>query len=425
VRWEGRPRGVRGMASALGLAVLCAPPAIAEAQAPAPAGGAFASRAATIVSVSCQLRCAGADAADPGSTVRLRGRDMRDVREVVFLGGSGAGDDAVAAATEVGATSVDARVPAGATSGPLQLRNRDGATSEPSGDALLVGEPQPDASGEGPATARLIADTRRSALVDAKVESPTVVYGGEAAPRLRLVAKGAEPLAVTVALVRASDGAVVRRWTPEPLVPGVTASITWDGKVGAKVPARRGRYQFQVWRGGASEIRGLESGAPEAEAADSFQFVPYVFPIAGPHSYGTGTAAFGGGRGHEGHDVFAECGTPLVAARGGVVKKQAWHSAAGNYLVIDADGTGEDMAYMHLRDAALVGEGDHVATGERIGFVGDTGHASGCHLHFELWTAPGWYGGGHPVDPLPTLQAWDAADDPARRQVSSRARAAS
>jgi murein DD-endopeptidase MepM/ murein hydrolase activator NlpD len=40
--------------------------------------------------------------------------------------------------------------------------------------------------------------------------------------------------------------------------------------------------------------------------------------------------------------------------------------------------------------------------------VGDTGNASGCHLHFELWSAPGWYAGGEPFDPLPRLQRWDA-----------------
>ncbi|HEU4657301.1 MAG TPA: peptidoglycan DD-metalloendopeptidase family protein [Capillimicrobium sp.] len=394
------------MASVLGLMALCALPTPASAQAPAAAGGAYASRAATIVSVTCQTGCAGVDQADAGSRIRVRGRDMRDVREVVFLGGPGAADDVTTAAKDATATTVDARVPARAATGRLQLRNGDGATSEPSDDTLMIGEPRPDDPGDGPSVARLVSDAPHSSAVDAKVESRTVLYGGDAAPRLRVVAKGDAPLAVTVALVRASDGAVVRRWTPDPLEPGVTTTITWDGKVGSKVPARRGRYQFQVWRG-AADARASMTEAPRPEAADSFEFVPYVFPIDGKHEFGTGAAAFGGGRGHEGHDVFAACGTPLVAARGGVVKQKAWHSAAGNYLVIDADGTGEDMAYMHLRDPALVDEGDHVATGERIGYVGDTGHASGCHLHFELWTAPGWYTGGHPVDPLPALQAWD------------------
>ena len=67
---------------------------------------------------------------------------------------------------------------------------------------------------------------------------------------------------------------------------------------------------------------------------------------------------------------------------------------AGHYLVIDGDHTGYDYAYMHMRDATLVDQGDHVYTGQPIGFVGDTGRADGCHLHFEIWKAPGWYSGG-------------------------------
>ena len=62
---------------------------------------------------------------------------------------------------------------------------------------------------------------------------------------------------------------------------------------------------------------------------------------------------------------------------------------------------------MHLREAALVEKGQRVRTGQLIGYVGDTGDASGCHLHFEMWTAPGWYSGGAPYDPLPDLMAWD------------------
>ncbi|HEY8584327.1 MAG TPA: M23 family metallopeptidase [Capillimicrobium sp.] len=391
----------------LGLAALCGlPAASASAQAPAPTGGAFASAAASISSVSCLTDCAGVGEADHGSTVELRGKDMRDAREVVFLGGPGAADDQAAPAKDATATSVQARVPDGATTGALQVRNRDGQLSAPSRAELIVGEPLPEALGEGPTTARLIADSSRSAQIDARVEAGRVYYAGSSAARLRLVAKGGAPVAITVALVRASDGAVVRRWSPEPLEPGTAASVTWDGKVGGRVPTRSGRYQFQVWRGGAAEARALRS-APEPEAADSFEFLPYAFPILGKHSYGEFAASFGGGRGHEGHDVFAACGTQLVAARGGVVKKKAFHSAAGNYVVIDADGTGEDMAYMHLRDPSHLEEGDRVGTGEPIGLVGDTGRASGCHLHFELWTAPGWYSGGHPIDPLPYLKAWD------------------
>jgi murein DD-endopeptidase MepM/ murein hydrolase activator NlpD len=139
----------------------------------------------------------------------------------------------------------------------------------------------------------------------------------------------------------------------------------------------------------------------------AFRFLRHEFPIRGPHGYGEFAARFGGGRGHQGQDTFAACGTPLVAARGGKVKFKQYHSRAGHYLVIDGQRTGIDYTYMHLRSPALVNEGDRVRTGQLIGYVGRTGDASACHLHFEMWTAPGWYDGGHAFDPLPSLLAWD------------------
>jgi murein DD-endopeptidase MepM/ murein hydrolase activator NlpD len=107
--------------------------------------------------------------------------------------------------------------------------------------------------------------------------------------------------------------------------------------------------------------------------------------------------------------VLSPCGTPLVAVHSGVIRYRGFQSAAGNYVVLRSDGDNTDFAYMHLRDTALVARGDRVTTGQLIGYVGDTGDAEGCHLHFEVWPAPGWYTGGSPIDPLPLLQAWDTA----------------
>jgi murein DD-endopeptidase MepM/ murein hydrolase activator NlpD len=140
----------------------------------------------------------------------------------------------------------------------------------------------------------------------------------------------------------------------------------------------------------------------------------HVFPIQGAHDYGDEGARFGApraGHTHQGQDVIAACGTPLVVARGGTVKANTSQSAAGNYVVIAGD-TGYDYVYMHLRDPALPPKGSAVSTGQPIGYVGDTGDAEGCHLHFELWAPPGWYTGGAPFDPLPVLLAWDGKTAP-------------
>ena len=126
----------------------------------------------------------------------------------------------------------------------------------------------------------------------------------------------------------------------------------------------------------------------------------HLFPIRGKHDLGQSeTNNFGGGRGHQGQDNFARCGTRLAAARGGKVQYAGYHGRAGNYVVIDGDGTGVDYAYMHLRKTPLVSTGQRVFTGQKIGEVGDTGRASGCHLHFEMWSAPGLVRGREAVRP--------------------------
>jgi murein DD-endopeptidase MepM/ murein hydrolase activator NlpD len=134
-----------------------------------------------------------------------------------------------------------------------------------------------------------------------------------------------------------------------------------------------------------------------------------VFPIAGPHDLGRSpTNDFGGARGHSGQDMFAACGTPVVASQGGRIRKAGYDAGGGNFIVLTEKQTGLDAVYMHLAHRPRVHARETVETDQRIGSVGDTGNASGCHLHFELWSAPGWYAGGEPFDPLPRLRLWDA-----------------
>ncbi len=154
--------------------------------------------------------------------------------------------------------------------------------------------------------------------------------------------------------------------------------------------------------------------APVAPAPGPVQAVtgavtPGVFPVQGAHTYGeSGSNVFTGKGGHQGNDVFAACGTPLVAPQPATVTRTAFQSRAGNYVVLKAD-DGRGFAYMHLREASPVKKGQRLAAGQPVGTVGQTGRASGCHLHFELWTAPGWYEGGEPIDPRAQLNAWDGA----------------
>lgn len=215
-----------------------------------------------------------------------------------------------------------------------------------------------------------------------------------------------------------------------------TADLTADARLTrAEAPTLREQAAAAVAaRRAERSAAAVETGARQTETTDDSPFVggatpdqpieepdtasgtadEGVFPIRGKHDLGQSeTNDFGGGRGHQGQDMFARCGTTVVAARSGKVAAAKYHGAAGNYVVI-TDRSGQSTAYMHLRAPSSVSTGDRVGAGQPIGEVGDTGRASGCHLHFELWTAPGWYQGGKPIDPLPTLRAWDRAGAGAR-----------
>jgi murein DD-endopeptidase MepM/ murein hydrolase activator NlpD len=132
-----------------------------------------------------------------------------------------------------------------------------------------------------------------------------------------------------------------------------------------------------------------------------------VFPVRGRYDFGSDSNRFGGARGHQGQDIFAACGTAVVAARSGRVVNAATAGSEGNYAVVEApDGT--QQAYLHMLEPASVGKGDQVNAGQPIGRVGESGNAVGCHLHFEIWTAPGRFTGGRAIDPRPDLDRWAA-----------------
>ena len=218
-------------------------------------------------------------------------------------------------------------------------------------------------------------------------------FGGQRRPTFRFRALRVGPARVEV--VRQGDKSLLASIL-ETVSVGQN-SVSWDGLVAGR-PAPSGAYLFRV-AGAVGQAAGI---------AQPFALFDHLFPIRGKHNLGyTRANQFGGRRGHQGTDMFARCGTRIAAARAGKVQYAGYHSRAGNYVVIDGAATGNDYVYMHLRRPPLVSTGQQVFTGQKLGEVGDTGRASGCHLHFELWAAPGWYEGGRPFDALPSLKAWE------------------
>ena len=246
-------------------------------------------------------------------------------------------------------------------------------------------------------------------LVAAKTTPRTSFYFGYRYPRLSYAIGSSQPLNDLRIDVVNTAGEIVKTFYREDVAPNVEGKVRWDGTTNEGRPARNGRYSFR--------ISPQTPAAPAARKATSsttlslaFAFYGYAFPILGAHDYGSSGSVFGAGRSghtHQGQDVMAACGTPLVAARGGRVQMSIWDDAAGNYVVIDGKGTPNDFMYAHLAEPSPLQEGETVRTGQPIGVVGTTGSSSGCHLHFEMWGAPGWYEGGSPFDPLPYLQKWD------------------
>jgi len=133
----------------------------------------------------------------------------------------------------------------------------------------------------------------------------------------------------------------------------------------------------------------------------------YLFPVAGPTTFSNDWLnSRGGGRYHQGIDLFAARGTPVVAVADGSLFNVGYNGLGGWRLWV-RDRSGNTFYYAHLSAYAPVAtEGASVARGTVIGYVGDSGDARGTspHLHFEIHP-----GGGGPVPPHPIVSGWPRA----------------
>jgi murein DD-endopeptidase MepM/ murein hydrolase activator NlpD len=137
---------------------------------------------------------------------------------------------------------------------------------------------------------------------------------------------------------------------------------------------------------------------------------PYVFPVYGQVSFSDTFGAFRADTGwHHGDDIFADLGTPVLAAAKGVVFSVGWNTLGGNRLWLE-DRQGNQFYYAHLSAySPLAVNGARVNAGDVLGFVGNTGDAvtTPYHLHFEIHPVS-LLGKGYDgvIDPTPYLMSW-------------------
>ena len=175
----------------------------------------------------------------------------------------------------------------------------------------------------------------------------------------------------------------------------VATTTVVDGSM--EQPATRAQY-IRGWRGSSSDLQ------QKISALDSNIGVSVYMPVLFGVEINNLSPNFGdprsGGRTHAGEDIMAVKGTPVISPTSAVVLRVGVGTGEGNY-VYTANPGGETFVYMHLdKIGEGVTSGVVLEKGSLIGYVGNTGNASGgaAHLHFEIHN-----NNGTPIDPLPRL----------------------
>ena len=121
-------------------------------------------------------------------------------------------------------------------------------------------------------------------------------------------------------------------------------------------------------------------------------------PVNGPVSFVDSWGAPRSGHTHQGVDMMAGYGTPVVAITSGTITLSSYGGSAGYWQILSGD---DGNAYWYMHNQSNIINGGHVSSGQQIATVGDTGNAEGTpHLHFEFHP-----GGGSAVNPTPLVSS--------------------
>ena len=315
-----------------------------------------------------------------------------------------------------------------ALAGPAALTALVLALGSPPAPAAAGGAVGPAASG-GTRYGLGVPRPAKRPVASRLVAQPRTIVAGSELPRLRFRVRqrGVERVRARVVVLRLPRRAPVARMSAGWVRTGRQISVRWP----AGVALREGRYLVRLHvkdsrghtlrrdarhpgrtliRVRAPAVVAPVAPVPLLPAPAPSPGGPGVFPVAGAFSFGGADARFGAGRTdhlHEGQDIMAAAGTPVVAPYGGVIASTSYQAdGAGEYVVLDG-ADGRDYFFAHcIRGSTAVAERAAVAAGAPLCAVGSTGGSSGPHLHFEIWNV-GWrIEGGYPIDPLPELRAW-------------------
>ena len=288
--------------------------------------------------LACASGCGADGAVRPGALLRVRGTSMRRAAEVHFDGATGDADDVAAAPVSAARPPSTCACRSAPPPAPSRCSTATACSPRPRPRRWPSSSRRPRCP---PPAARRSTSTcrprRRTSTPRGRCASPTS-------------STTTAPVNVRVELVRVSRPGRDRELGARRGAARDAAARAVE-RHGRRARAEAGplRLPRQRRRRGGRAARlerpGAADDAPAARARPGrrSRFLRHTFPVLGPHGYGEFAAKFGGGRGHQGQDVFAACGTPMVAARGGIVKFKQYHSRAGYYLVIDGERTGHRL----------------------------------------------------------------------------------